>query len=97
MKSETLKPNRGTKLRKNNSKELQIKIPIQDLNNILLINENDFLVRNISSEDLTILPNNHYMIINKGIRDLQIIYSQDISEHKIIYDPYKFETTRKIY
>lgn len=95
MDSENLKPNRGTKLRKNYSKELKISIDEKFHDSIFLINENEFLTDNITPPDLKISPGDHYMIINKGKTTIPITYNMDISDHKIIYDPYKYENAKK--
>lgn len=95
MKKEKLPRNRGTKLRKNGEHPLTIDISKKDFNHIFLINEKDFLTKNVSKEDLVIEPYHHYMVINKGTQLLTLQYSQDISAHQVVWDPYKYEKSEK--
>jgi mannose-6-phosphate isomerase-like protein (cupin superfamily) len=95
MKSERLGPKRGTKLRKNNDQYLHIIIDNSKLDKIFLINELNFLTNNIKKKDLKVHPNDHYMIINNGSEDLNLRFSQDITKHRVIYDPYKYENVKK--
>ena len=37
------------------------------------------------------------MVINNGVSSIEMQYNKDISQHKIIYDPYKYENSKKIY
>ncbi|MGM0470280.1 MAG: hypothetical protein ACQERB_15880, partial [Promethearchaeati archaeon] len=60
---EKLRPNRGTKLRRNGSTELRISLDPQFLKSIFLINETEFFTKNIKSDNLIISPKNHYMLI----------------------------------
>ena len=96
MINELLPAKRGTKLRKNGSEVLKITIDQNELMNILLINGNSFKVENISQLDLIIKPNNYYMIINNGNNTIELSFNENISDHEIIYDPYKYTTTEKI-
>ncbi len=96
MINELLTAKRGTKLRKNRSEVLKITIDQNELMNILLINGNSFKVENISQLDLIIKPNNYYMIINNGNNSIELSFNENISDHEIIYDPYKYTTTEKI-
>jgi len=96
MINELLPAKRGTKLRKNGSEVLKITIDQNELMNILLINGNSFKTENISQSDLTIKPNNYYMIINNGNNTIELSFNENISDHEIIYDPYKYTTTEKI-
>ncbi|TXT65935.1 MAG: Mannose-6-phosphate isomerase [Promethearchaeota archaeon] len=95
MNSEDLKPNRGTKLRKNGSKPLKIDIEKLYFTSLMVINEHEFLTDNITSADLIISVGDHYMIINKSERPIHIEYNTDITHHEVIYDPYKYEHTQK--
>lgn len=95
MYSEELYPNRGTKLRKNESQDLTIFIESSFLDSIFLINQNDFLTENLNPKDLKISPGNHYMVINKSDMPISISYDSDINQHEIIYDPYKYEDAPK--
>ena len=36
------------------------------------------------------------MVINNGNDFVSICYSQDVSNHEVIYDPYKFEISKKV-
>ena len=96
MINEILTAKRGTKLRKNGSEVLKITIDQNEMMNILLINDNSFKAENISQLDLIIKPNNYYMIINNGNNTIELSYNENISDHEIIYDPYKYTTTEKI-
>lgn len=96
MINEILTAKRGTKLRKNGSEVLKITIDQNEMMNILLINGNSFKAENISQLDLIIKPNNYYMIINNGNNTIELSYNENISDHEIIYDPYKYTTTEKI-
>ncbi len=96
MINELLPAKRGTKLRKNGNEVLKIAIDQNELMNILLINSNSFKAENISQLDLIIKPNNYYMIINNGNNSIELSFNENISDHEIIYDPYKYTTTEKI-
>lgn len=95
MINELLPAKRGTKLRKNGNEVLKIAIDQNELMNILLINSNSFKAENISQLDLIIKPNNYYMIINNGNNSIELSFNENISDHEIIYDPYKYTTTEK--
>ncbi len=96
MYSEKLGSNRGTLLRKNDSKLLLIDIKVKYLKDIFLINGNIFFTEDISSQDLIIPPNGYYMIINRSDKEIHIKYNLDVSQHQIIYNPYKYEKAQKI-
>ena len=96
MIKEILTAKRGTKLRKNGSEVLKISIDQNEMMNILLINGNSFKAENISQLDLIIKPNNYYMIINNGNNTIELSFNKNISDHEIIYDPYKYTTTERI-
>jgi mannose-6-phosphate isomerase-like protein (cupin superfamily) len=95
MNKEKLAAKKGTCLRKNDFRNLIISINKNRLNSILIINGASFLTENILNSDLIVKPNNFYMIINNGNKYLEIEYDQDITEHKVIYYPYKFENLEK--
>jgi mannose-6-phosphate isomerase-like protein (cupin superfamily) len=95
MYTEKLRPGRGTVLRKNGLKQLIIDLKDQFLENIFLINGNKFLTTNILKDDLFIAPQEYYMIISKADIEFQIKYNLNITFHRIIYDPYKFEDAKK--
>jgi mannose-6-phosphate isomerase-like protein (cupin superfamily) len=96
MQREKILGQRSTFLRKNNSRELIIKINPSDYKNIFLINGKIFLTTDISKSDLIIKPNGYYMIINNKKKALNIQFSEDVSAHKIIYNPYKYESSEKV-
>lgn len=96
MYNENIPIKRSTLLRKTHSKELIIEINQNELPHIFLINGSDFKIKGIKESDLVIKPYSYYMIINNGKRSLNIKYSQDVSKHKIMYDPYKYETSQRI-
>ncbi|MBY9019509.1 MAG: hypothetical protein KGD67_00530 [Candidatus Lokiarchaeota archaeon] len=95
MKKEIIKPGRGTNLRKNNQKELNINLDYNLLNNIFLINGNNFYSQNLKKANLTIKPNEYYMVINKSDEEIEVSYSNDFSDHKTIFNPYTFEYSKK--
>ncbi len=96
MKKEILHAKRGTYLRKNGPKTLEILIKRKDLKNIFLIIGTAFITENISESDLNVDPDEYYMIINNKNGEIEIHYNHDISNHEIIYNPYKFENSEKI-
>jgi mannose-6-phosphate isomerase-like protein (cupin superfamily) len=95
MYSEKLGPNRGTLLRKNGAKSLFIDVNMKDLKDIFLINGNKFFTDDISSHDLIVPPNEYYMIINRADKEIHIKYNLDVSQHQVIYNPYKYENAQK--
>jgi mannose-6-phosphate isomerase-like protein (cupin superfamily) len=95
MKHEKLPSDRGTVLRKNTSQPLTISIDSEDLSGIFLINESEFLTEQISQKDLIIAPESHYMLINNTKQEITVNYDEDISDHFIVYDPYKYEDSEK--
>jgi len=96
MKKENILAQRSTLLRKNNSRELSILIDNRYFRDLFLINGRSFITEGISRTDFIINPDVCYMVINVGKKPLEIHYSEDISNHKIIYDPYKYESSQKI-
>ncbi|MFX0074684.1 MAG: hypothetical protein ACFE96_04545 [Candidatus Hermodarchaeota archaeon] len=95
MIEEIVKPERGTNLRKNGFKELKLSIDSTLLDKIFLINGTFFLTEKLTIADLTIKPDDYYMIINKSDKDVKVKYSKNIAHHSIIYEPYKFESSKK--
>ena len=95
MHQENIPTQRSTLLRKTDNKELKIEINQKQLHDIFLINGSEFKTEGISNSDLVIKPNSYYMIINKGKILLNIQYNRDISNYKVIYDPYKYETSQR--
>jgi len=87
---------RSTLLRKNNSKDLFINLNQNDFKNVFLINGAKFITKKVLKSDLIIKPYDFYMIINNSKNPIEVKYNQDISEHQIIYDPYKYEHSDKI-
>jgi len=96
MISEYLLPKKGNFLRKNGINELVISINDNELDNIFLISGTSFITKNLSAKDLIIEPHNYYMIINNGKAKIQINYNHDISIHDIVYNPYKYEHSKKL-
>lgn len=95
MKEEIIQPGRGTILRKNDQKELRIILDSNYLENIFLINGNNFYSQNLKKTNLVIKPNDCYMLINKTDEKIEVSYSNDFSNHRTIYNPYKFELSEK--
>lgn len=96
MKTEILPSKRSTVLRKNKSQSLRITLDQKNLRNIMLISGTSFIFENLSDSDLIISPNDHYMIIYNGNNELKITYNQDVSNHDITYNPYKYENSEKV-
>ena len=95
MFEEYIKSGRGTNLRQNSKKNLTISPDLNNLNNIYLINGTKFLTENLNMTDFIIKPDDYYMIINKKDETTKIRYNHDISNHIVIYDPYKYEFSEK--
>lgn len=95
MKEEIIGQGRGTNLRKNNQEELKIILDSNHLVNIFLINGNNFYSQNLIKANLIVKPNDCYMLINKNDEEIEVNYSNDVSNHRTIYDPYKFELSEK--
>ena len=95
MNKEIVQPGRGTILRKNDQKELRIIIDFNNLDNIFLINGNKFYTQHLKQANLIVKPNEYYMLINNNDEKIEISYSNDLSNHKTIYNPYKFEFSEK--
>ncbi len=96
MINKILHGSRGTKLRRNGNKTLKIAIKKNEIKDVILINGNSFKTEYLTQSDLTILPNNFYMIINHKKNKIELSFNLDISNHEIIYDPYKFRYAEKI-
>ena len=96
MKKKIIFPERSTSLRKNGSQELGISFKKNNTKKVYIINGSSFITENNLSSILIIKPENHYMIINKEEYPIEITYSRDISNHQVIYDPYKYEDSEKI-
>ncbi len=88
MKEEIIQPGRGTILRKNDQKELRITLDSNHLDNIFLINGNNFYSHNLKKANLIVNPNDYYMLINKSDEEIEVSYSNDFSNHRTIYNPY---------
>lgn len=95
MLKEKISSKRGTYLRKNSSSELKITISHAKYKDIFVINGQKFITKDLSSSELIIKPNDYYMLINNRNELVEVNYSLDVSNHKIIYDPYKFEKLEK--
>ena len=96
MNQENIPPQKSTSLRKNDSQQLKIGIIKDKFDDIFLINGESFFTGGISDSDLVVPPKSYYMLINNGKEVLHINYNHNISNHTVIYDPYKFEFTKKI-
>ena len=96
MEKEIVLTHRSTLLRKNSTQDLIIEIESNKTKDLLIINGPNFITNGISDSNLIIKPNDYYMIINNGTRQTLIKYNQNISKHNVIYNPYKFENSRKI-
>lgn len=95
MNEETIQPNRGTNLRKNGNKELKLVLDHESLKKIFLVNGISFFTQNLRKANLTVKPNDYYMVINKWDKDVKVKYSINIANHKIIYQPYKYDLSKK--
>jgi mannose-6-phosphate isomerase-like protein (cupin superfamily) len=95
MIEETIEPDRGTNLRKNGDKELKLSIDSKLLNKIFLVNGTSFFPGKLKEANLTVKPNDYYMIINKWDKNVSVKYGSNIVDHKTIYEPYKFELSKK--
>jgi hypothetical protein len=93
---EIISAKRGTQLRKNTSYELKLSINQKILSNIFIINGPNFIIEPIKQSDLIVKPYDHYMIINNNEQAIKIAYNLDISNHEIVYDPYKYEHSQKV-
>ena len=52
----------------------------------------------MKDSDLIVKPHQFYMIINKEKEDILVKYDINISNHEVIYNPYKFENSvKKVY
>jgi mannose-6-phosphate isomerase-like protein (cupin superfamily) len=96
MIKEIIYSKRSTLLRKNDSRVLSLEITFNKFQDVFILNGNSFLIEENSNQVLTIRPENYYSVINNGDSPIEIQYSQDVSQHKIIYDPYKYEHSKKI-
>jgi len=93
---ETIATERSTSLRKNSFNQLKITLSQEALEKIFIINGSSFITGNQSTSDLIVKPDNYYMVINKGDAEIEIIYSEDVSKHEIVYDPYRYEDSEKV-
>ncbi len=96
MLEEIIQPEKGTNLRKNGQEELTILIDSNALKKIFLINGTTFFTQNLSAFNLVVKPNDYYMVINKGDKEINVKYSIDISNHIVIYEPYIYESSKKV-
>lgn len=95
MIEEAIKPNRGTNLRKNGDKELIISIDPKYLSKMFLVNGTSFFPGNLKEANLKIKSKDYYMIVNKWDKNVIVKYNTNIAHHEIIYEPYKFELSKK--
>ena len=91
-----LDAHKGTSLRKNGKDRLVISIDECFLSNVFLINGPSFITERLSIEDLNIAPYDYYMLINNGKEKINYEVNLDISKHKTIYNPYKYEHIQKV-
>ena len=96
MIKEIVSSKRSSLLRKNDSEELSISMNFNKFPKILVLNGDSFITEENPNQDLTIKPENCYMVINNGENSIELKYNKDISQHKIIYDPYKYENSKRI-
>lgn len=96
MNKEIIYPHKSTKLRKNNSQELTISFKKNHPKKMYIINGSSFITKATFNSGLIIKPEKNYMIINNEENPIEITYSRDISNHQLIYDPYKYENIEKI-
>jgi len=95
VKEEIIDAGRGTILRENDQRELKIILDPNHFDNIFLINGNNFYSQNLKKTNLIVKPNDCYMLINKSDEKIEVSYSNDFSNHRTIYNPYKFELSEK--
>jgi len=95
MIEETIKPDRGTDLRKNGYEELKLFIDPASLKNIFLVNGTSFFTQDLKKANLNVKSNDFYMVINKWDKDVKVKYSHNTNDHQIVYQPYKYELSRK--
>jgi len=95
VKEEIIDSGRGTILRENDQRELKIILDTNHFDNIFLINGNNFYSQNLKKTNLIVKPNDCYMLINKSDEKIEVSYSNDFSNHRTIYNPYKFELSEK--
>jgi hypothetical protein len=95
MSIEELLPGRGSCLRKNNSEWLKVSINCEHRSEIMIINSNSLTTYFVNQYNFNVAPHEFYMIINIGESLLTIKYNHRISEHEILYDPYKYENSEK--
>lgn len=96
MIEEKLLPGRGTCLRKTNSKKLSSSINCDSANDFMIINGTSLITKHAQQLTFDIKSHDYYMIINIGEELANIKYNHDVSDHEIIYDPYKYEHSEKL-
>lgn len=96
MFSQIIASERSNSLKKNGTKELKISLSQENLEKVYILNGTSFITENISKSNLIVKPNDYYMIINKGKTEIEIVYNEEVSNHEIVYDPYKHENSEKI-
>lgn len=95
MIEETIKPDRGTNLRKNGNEGLKLIIDSASLKKIFLVNGTSFFTQDLKKANLIVKPNDYYMVINKWDKDVKVKYNNNIVNHQIVYQPYKYELSKK--
>ena len=96
MFSQIIPADRSSTLKKNSRKELKISISQDNYDKVIILNGPSFITEGISKSNLLVKSNDYYMIINKGSTGIEITYSKDVSNHEIVYDPYKYENSEKV-
>jgi hypothetical protein len=95
IEEEKLFAGRGSCLRKNNSKELIISFNRKNKDRLMIIHGSLLITKMVKEWKLKINPNEHYMVINIGNSNINLKYNHNVSEQEVVYDPYKYEYSRK--
>ena len=87
MIEEIISSKRSTLLKKNDSRTLSMVINFNNFQNVFILNGDSFVAEEKSNQVFTVKPDDHYLVINNSDSSIEIQYSQDVSQHSIIYDP----------
>jgi len=87
---------RSTYLKKNGKKELKISLSQNTIDDVIILNGSSVIIEDLSNSDLIVKPNDYYMIISKISTEIEITYSEDVFNHEIVFNPYKFENSEKV-
>ena len=96
MFSQIIAAGRSTYLKKNGKKELKISLSQNTIDDVIILNGSSVIIDDLSNSDLIVKPNDYYMIISKKSTEIEITYSEDVSDHEIVFDPYKYENSEKV-